>query len=91
MMNLLMILNLRLTRFMSFVVGNPLNIILIYVKAKYPENDQVYGMRGQHKIRKKVERRKYDAGLRKETIEKCKIIDNLHYKSDFYKELGVEQ
>ena len=63
-----------------------------HVKVKYPENDQVYGMRGQHKIRKKVERRKYDAGLRKETIEKCKIIDNLmHYKSDFYKELGVEQ
>lgn len=45
--------------------------------AKYPENDEVYGLRGQHKIRNKIKKRENGITLSDETIKKCKIIDNI--------------
>jgi len=44
---------------------------------KYPENDKVYNMIGQHDIRPTISKRKIDVELLQETIDKCKILDTL--------------
>lgn len=48
------------------------------VVIKYHENDEVYGLRGQHKIRKTIKKRENSVTLMDETIRKCKMIDNFN-------------
>lgn len=43
---------------------------------KHPENDEVYGMLGQHDIRPTINKRDLDVVLTDATIKKCKAIDN---------------
>ena len=45
---------------------------------KYHENDEVYGLRGQHKIRKTIKKRENSVILSEETIKRCNMIDNLN-------------
>jgi len=47
------------------------------VVIKYHENDEVYGLRGQHKIRKTIKKRENSVVLSEDTIRRCKMIDNL--------------
>jgi len=51
------------------------------VVIKYHENDKVYGLHGQHKIRKTIKKRENSVTLMEETIRKCKMIDNLNLLS----------
>jgi hypothetical protein len=41
---------------------------------KHPENDQIYGMLGQHDIRPTINKRDLDVKLSKEMIAKCKSL-----------------
>lgn len=41
------------------------------VTIKYPENDEVYGIKGQHEIRPFIKQRQYVVTLTKETIDTC--------------------
>jgi len=43
---------------------------------KHPENDEVYGMLGQHDIRPTITKRDLDVVLTDATIKKCKVIEN---------------
>jgi len=43
---------------------------------KHPENDEVYGMLGQHDIRPTINKRDLDVVLTEATIKKCKAIEN---------------
>ena len=47
------------------------------VKCKYPENDQVYGLKGMHKIHHVVEKRENNVVLSAALLEKCAKIDTL--------------
>jgi hypothetical protein len=47
------------------------------VVVKYPEDDNVYHLRGQHKIRKNVEKKENDYVLPKDIEEQCLKIDRL--------------
>jgi ribosomal protein S18 len=52
------------------------------IVVKYPEDDTVYGLKGQHKIRKTVGKQQNTITLSEEIIQKCKLIDTLlgyHY------------
>ena len=50
------------------------NIVL-----KYPENDEVYGLKGQHQIRRKIEKIVNNETILNETLfKKCNIIDNIY-------------
>ena len=42
---------------------------------KHPENDEVYGMLGQHDVRPTISKRKLDVKLSDEIITKCKQLD----------------
>lgn len=42
---------------------------------RYQENDDVYGLAGQHDIRPQISRRTIDVDLSDELIEKCKSLD----------------
>jgi sulfotransferase len=42
---------------------------------KHPENDEVYGMLGQHDIRPIISKRKLDVKLSSSIIKKCKQLD----------------
>jgi len=42
---------------------------------KHPENDEVYGMLGQHDIRPTISKRKLDVKLSDEIMTKCKQLD----------------
>ena len=46
------------------------------VKPRYVENDNIFGLQGHHKVRKKVEYRKNDAPLMDETLEKCAELES---------------
>lgn len=41
---------------------------------KYPENDEVYGMLGQHDIRPTINKRDLDVKLSKEIIDRCESL-----------------
>jgi len=43
---------------------------------KHPENDEVYGMLGQHDIRPTINKRDLDVVLTEAIIKKCKAIEN---------------
>jgi len=45
------------------------------IKPKYAENDDVYGLRGMHSVRKKVGYRKNYTQLMDETVQKCIELD----------------
>ena len=48
------------------------------VVCKYPENDEVYHLKGQHTIRRNVKKRDIsDIVLNEKTLHKCKMIDQL--------------
>lgn len=47
------------------------------VVCKYPEDDQVYGLRGMHRIHGKVEKRENSIILSDKTIERCEKINKL--------------
>jgi sulfotransferase len=52
------------------------------IVVKYPEDDTVYGLKGQHKIRKTVGKQQNTITLSEEILERCKLIDTLlgyHY------------
>jgi sulfotransferase len=42
---------------------------------KHPENDEVYGMLGQHDIRPTISKRKLNVTLSNEIIKKCKYLE----------------
>ena len=42
---------------------------------KHPENDEVYGMLGQHDVRPTISKRSIDIKLSKSIVEKCKQLD----------------
>ena len=48
-----------------------------HIECKYPEDDNVYGLKGMHKIRHKVEAQPNSTVLSPKTIEKCQQIDRL--------------
>jgi sulfotransferase len=48
------------------------------ITSKYPENDDVYNLKGQHKIRTKIKQHKNDVILNPELEKKCTIIDNIY-------------
>ena len=45
---------------------------------KYPENDEVYNLKGQHSIRSTIKKDKNDIKLNKILEKKCNVIDNLY-------------
>jgi sulfotransferase len=47
------------------------------VVIKYPENDDVYQLKGQHEIRKKVEKREVNIVLPENISKQCLLIDKL--------------
>jgi sulfotransferase len=47
------------------------------VICKYPENDEVYGLKGMHKIHKKIEKKENTITLSKKTLDFCEKIDKL--------------
>jgi len=47
------------------------------ITIKYPENDEVYGIKGQHEIRPRVNKRQYTVSLTKETVDTCLMCDKL--------------
>lgn len=47
------------------------------VECKYPENDDVYGLKGMHKIHKHIKKVENTILLSEKMNEKCKHIDNL--------------
>lgn len=47
------------------------------IENKYPENDEVYGLLGQHYVRPKIEKRKIEIDLPKEILEKCHFLNEL--------------
>jgi len=48
-----------------------------HVVPKYPEDDEVYGLKGQHKVRQTVEKRSNTIKLGEEVLKKCALIDKL--------------
>jgi hypothetical protein len=46
------------------------------IKPKYSENDYVYGLKGQHSVRKKIGYCDNHAELMDETTQKCMELDN---------------
>jgi len=49
------------------------------IVSKYPENDEVYGLKGQHQIRKTIEKIVNNETILNETLfKKCKIIDKIY-------------
>ena len=44
---------------------------------KYPENDSIYKLEGQHKIRPNISKNNYDITLSDEIIKQCNMIDKL--------------
>ena len=47
------------------------------VESKYPENDSIYGLKGMHKVNKRVEIIENNVILSSKTIEHCEKIDKL--------------
>ena len=47
------------------------------IECKYPEDDNVYGLKGMHKIHSKVEKKENSTILSSKILEKCKTIDKL--------------
>lgn len=47
------------------------------VECKYPENDEIYGLKGMHKIHKSVKKIENTIVLSSKTIEHCEKIDKL--------------
>jgi sulfotransferase len=47
------------------------------VVIKYPEDDTVYGLKGQHKIRSSIQKRQNTIKLTQEVLDKCSQIDKL--------------
>jgi len=45
------------------------------IKQKYTENDDIYGLKGMHSVRKKVGYRKNHTQLMDETVQKCMELD----------------
>jgi sulfotransferase len=45
------------------------------IKQKYAENDDIYGLKGMHSVRKKVGYRKNHTQLMDETVQKCMELD----------------
>lgn len=45
------------------------------IKQKYAENDEIYGLKGMHSVRKKVGCRKNHTQLMDETVKKCMELD----------------
>jgi sulfotransferase len=48
-----------------------------HVLVKYPEDDSVYQLKGQHKIRPRVSKRIYDIDLPEPIVQQCTKIDQL--------------
>jgi len=48
------------------------------VAIKYPENDEVYNLKGQHTIRSTIKKEKNNVLLNKTLEKKCNIIDKLY-------------
>ncbi len=45
------------------------------IKPKYAENDDIYGLKGMHSVRKKVRYQKNHTQLMDETVQKCMELD----------------
>ena len=48
-----------------------------YINLKYPENDEVYSLKGQHRIRNKIKKIESNIVLPNSILEKCNQIDKL--------------
>jgi sulfotransferase len=61
----------------SFCGWKPFEHTFTNVVVKYPEDDKVYGLKGHHEIRPKVEKKENNIKIPDEILKKCELIDSL--------------
>jgi sulfotransferase len=61
----------------TFCGWEPYNHDYNNIVSKYPENDEIYNLKGQHKIRSRIKQRDINITLPEDIVKQCNIIDKL--------------